>query len=189
MKRPIILLLVMIAVGTAFAGDAPPHKVPVVLTAAPAIDGAIASGEYAATFTDPGTGIVVCWQADTANLYCALQSPGHGWLAIGFGSDGMNGADMAIAYVDSAWTVEEQMGKSFFRHSKVEHPKLIAGVAKLDQGRTVMEFAIPLSLSNGKTIDGTTALPFILAYHKDKTALSKHTKKSSGTMILDLGHK
>ncbi len=189
MKQSFILLLVMITAVTAFAADAPLRKVPVVLTGAPAIDGAIGTREYGATFTDPGTGIIVCWQADTANLYCALQSPGKGWLAIGLGAAGMNGADMAIAFVDSGgkWIVEEQLGKSFYRHSRAEPQSLIAGKAQLSRGRTVMEFAVPLKLSTGKAITGSAALPFILAYHKDKTSFSKHTKKSSGLMILDLG--
>jgi hypothetical protein len=183
----IIILLVLIAAGAAFAGDPQqPNKVPVVLAGPPAIDGAIGSKEYAASFTDPGTGIVVSWQADTANLYCALQSPGKGWLAIGFGSDGMSGADMAIAYTgaDGTWIVEEQMGKSFFRHGKVDQPILLNGKAGLAGGKTVMEFAIPLALSNHKTISAAAALPFILAYHKDKTTFTKHTKRSSGAMVL-----
>ncbi|HTY08532.1 MAG TPA: DOMON domain-containing protein [Candidatus Edwardsbacteria bacterium] len=188
MKRSIFLLLAAIIATAAFAGETPPRKVPVVTGTAPVIDGAVAKGEYAATFTDPGTGITVSWQADTAVLSCALQSPGKGWLAIGFGSDGMNGADMAIAYVDTSgkWTVEEQLGKSFFRHVRAEKQSLAAGAAALSQGRTVMEFAIPLAMPNGKAIGGA-ALPFILAYHKDKTSFSKHTKRSSGTMVLDPG--
>jgi hypothetical protein len=190
--KPIIAALALLALaGTAYCGEPAAHKVPVVPAGAPAIDGTIGSGEYAATFTDPGTGIIVSWQADTANLYCALQSPGKGWLAIGLGAEGMNGADMAIAHVDSsgAWIVEEQLGKSFYRHSRAEKQTLIAGIAKLAQGKTVMEFAIPLQLSTGKAITGTAALPFILAYHKEKTTFSKHTKRSSGTMILDYGDK
>jgi len=184
-----IILLALTAAGVALAGEPPPHKVPVVLAGAPAIDGTIGAKEYAASFTDPGTGIVVNWQADSAVLSCALQSPGQGWLAIGFGSDGMSGADMAIAYADTAgkWIVEEQMGKSFFRHGRVDKPILIAGKAGLAGGKTMMEFAIPLALTNGKIISAATPLPFILAYHKDKTTFSKHTKKSSGLMILDPG--
>jgi hypothetical protein len=187
MKHFIItMVFLLIAVSTAFAGDPTLYQVPVVLAGAPISDGAIGAKEYAATFTDPGTGIVVHWQADSAVLYCALQSPGKGWLAIGFGSDGMSGSDMAIAYTgaDGAWIVEEQMGKSFFRHSKVDQPILISGKAGLTDGKTVMEFAIPLALSNHKIISEAAALPFILAYHKDKTTFTKHTKRSSGTMQL-----
>jgi hypothetical protein len=189
MKRSIIILLVLLASGAAFAGEAPAHKVPVTTGAAPVIDGTVAQGEYAACFTDSATGIVVSWQADSANLCCALQSPGKGWLAIGFGADGMSGADMAIAYTNAngAWVVEEQMGKSFFRHRRVDKPIIVSGKAGLADDRTVMEFAIPLALSNGKAITAASALPFIVAYHKDKTTFTKHTKRSSGLMILDAG--
>ena len=186
MKQVIVILLVLVTAGTAFAGSAAVLKIPIVAGPAPAIDGTIGDKEYAATATDSKTGITVSWQADSAVLYCALQSPGAGWLAIGFGSGGMNGSDMLIASVDSAgaWTVEEQMGKSFFRHSKVEQPKLIAGKAGLADGKTMMEFALPLALSNGKTLSAAAPQPFILAYHKDKAMFSKHTKKSGGSVIL-----
>jgi hypothetical protein len=188
MKQAIIILLVLATAGMAFAGSTAVLKIPVIAGPSPAIDGAIGDKEYAASYTDPKTGITVSWQADSAALFCALRSPGAGWLAIGFGSGGMNGSDMLIAYVDSAgaWMVEEQMGKSFFRHSKVEQPKLIAGKAGLADGKTVMEFALPLALSNGKVISAAAAQPFILAYHADKITFSKHTKKSAGSMILSI---
>jgi hypothetical protein len=191
MKQIIIILLVLAAAGTAFAGQPAAASIPVVAGPAPAIDGTIGDKEYAAAFTDPRTGITVSWQADSAVLYCALRSPGAGWLAIGFGTDGMSGSDMVIASAGSAgkWIVEEQLGKSFFRHAPVDRPRLIAGAAGLAGGRTVMEFALPLSLSNGKAVSADAALPFILAYHKDKTSFSKHTKRSSGMMILDRGGK
>jgi hypothetical protein len=93
---------------------------------------------------------------------------------------------MAFAYVggDGQWTVEEQLGGAFFSHKRAAQPRLRAGQAGLVDGRTVMEFSLPLSLANAKTIGSTEALPYILAFHKDKTGFSKHTKRSGGTMIL-----
>jgi hypothetical protein len=188
MKQAIIILLVLATAGTAFAGKAAVAKVPVVAGPAPAIDGMIGDKEYTASYTDPKTGITISWQADSAALFCALRSPGAGWLAIGFGSTGMNGAAIVFASTDSAgrWAVEEHAGKAFFRHARVEQPKLIAGKAGLAGGKTVMEFALPLALSNGKVISAASAQPFILAFHNDKTTFSKHTKKSGGSMILSI---
>lgn len=186
MRHAIVLLL--LAAAPLIAHEAPPIVVPLAAGPAPVADGAIGEGEYRGLYADAATGITVHWQADSAVLYCALRSPGAGWLAIGFGSAGMNGADMAIAYTDSDgnWVVEEQLGKSFFRHARADKPGLMGGTAGLSGGRTVMEFAIPLALANGKTISAV-ALPFILAYHKDRSAFTKHTKKSSGLMVLDAG--
>jgi hypothetical protein len=170
----------------AWAGPAQPWQVPLVKKATVVIDGAATPDEYPATFTDPKTGITVWWQADSANIYAALKSPGRGWLAIGLGADGMSGAAMVIAYQtdQGQWTVEEQLGKPFFKHVRVEQTKLISGKATLAEGRTAMEFALPRRLNNGQTIADGQPMPFILAYHKDKSTLSKHSKKMSGTLVL-----
>jgi len=150
------------------------------------VDGRINKNEYSASFVDPATGIEVFWQADSINLHAALKSPGSGWLAMGLGSDKMNGSDMIICFKDrdGKWLVEEQLGKAFFKHIPVENPKLSAAKASIADGKTVMEFVLPLKLSNGKVMKPGEAFPFILAYHKDKTKFSKHTKKSSGKLIL-----
>ncbi|MDP2807155.1 MAG: hypothetical protein Q8O74_03335, partial [bacterium] len=102
---------------------------------------------------------------------------------------GMNGAVMIIAYQtgEGAWTAEEHLGKAFFKHAKVEKPRLVAARAGVIDGHTTMEFCLPLSLSNGKTINSAGELPYILAYHQDKPQLSKHSKKTSGLLVLTSG--
>lgn len=186
MKTLLTLLIYSTLTGLALAGPAQPWVVPVVGKSAAVIDGAVSANEYPATFTDPKTSVTVWWQADSANLYVALKSPGQGWLAIGLGADGMNGAAMVIAFQDGQgqWTVEEQLGKSLYRHSRAEPQKLISGKTAQADGHTVMEFSLPRRLSNGQSIAEGQPLPFLLAYHKDKPGLSKHSKKSSGTLVL-----
>jgi hypothetical protein len=150
------------------------------------VDGKIDKQEYQNYFTDPATGIMVFWQADSFNLQAALKSPGSGWLAIGLGSEKMNGADMVICFKDQdgKWQVEEHLGKAFFRHAPVEKPKLAAGKAATAEGRTILEFIMPLKLSNGQKIEPGKNFPFLLAYHKDRVKFSKHTKKSSNVLIM-----
>lgn len=150
-------------------------------------DGAIGEEEYGFKGKDPGTGIEVSASADTSRLYVALKSPGSGWLAIGLGSSGMNGAVVAIAIKDAQgrWTVEQHLGKSLFRHSRVDKPNLVSTAAWQAEGKTCMEFAIPLKYAGAKRLAPGSPAQFILAYHKDKGSLSKHTKKSSGTMVLE----
>jgi hypothetical protein len=183
------LLLLLLVPGLLYAGKKEVQKIPVVAQSQAKVDGVIAKGEYLSSFTDAKTGIIVHWQADSANLYCALQSPGQGWLSIGFGSGGMNGAVMIIAYQagEGTWTAEEHLGKAFFKHARVEKPRIIAAKPGISDGHTVMEFCLPLSLSNGKAINSAGELPYILAYHQDKPRLSKHSKKSSGLLVLTSG--
>ena len=189
MKKTNLLFAALLLPGLLFAGKKDIQKIPAVARSETKIDGVIAKGEYQSSFTDAKTGIIVHWQADSANLYCALQSPGQGWLSIGLGSGGMNGAVMIIAFKTAGgeWAAEEHLGKAFFRHARAENPRLIAARAGIVDGHTTMEFCLPLSLSIGKTINSAGELPYILAYHQDKPQLSKHSKKSSGLLVLTSG--
>ena len=188
MKTSSLLVVgsLLVLAGVARASE-PAHRLPLVAKTTSMIDGRVAPGEYAGGFSDAKTGIQVSWEADGENLHVALQSALKGWVAIGFGTGGMRGACMVIAFVDKQgrWIVEEQRGKALYRHSKVEHPTLGAGVAGQIDGKTVMEFSLPLILSNGKTITASEPMPFILACHKSKTKLSKHSKATSASLVLE----
>lgn len=186
--RHVILLVLLAAAAPLAADGAPPVVVPRSAGPAPVADGAVGEGEYRGLYADAATGITVHWQADSAALYCALRSPGRGWLAIGFGSPGMRGSVMAFALAgpDGRWTVEEHAGKAFYRHARSDSSRL-AGSAGLSDGRTVMEFSIPLRLANGAVISTAAPVPFILAYHRDRAGGGKHSKRSSGTMVLEPG--
>ncbi len=181
--------LVVVTVAVVAATGAPPeapHALPLTSGPTPSIDGRVAAGEYAATFTDAKTGVRVSWQADAQNIYVGLESTHPGWVAIGFGARGMRGASMVIGCTDKhgRWTVEEQMGKALYRHARVANPKLIAGVAGRVGGKTVIEFALPRALSNGQTIAAGEPMPFILACHKSKTKLCKHSKATRALLLL-----
>jgi hypothetical protein len=106
---------------------------------------------------------------------------------MGFGHDGMWGATMVIGHVnpEGKWTVEEQRGKIFYGHGKEKNPRLAAGVAGIQNGHTVMEFSLPLALSNGKTIQAGQPLPFIIAGHNNKTTLTKHSFRTVGYLKLE----
>jgi hypothetical protein len=184
--KTVVCIFCLLLSTYSWAKDEKPYILPQIDSCASIVDGKVASGEYRSSFTDPATGIAVHWQADSANIHAALESPGSGWLAIGLGSDKMNGADMIICLKNGMdeWLVEEHLGKAFFRHSVVEKPKLISAKAKTKDGKTILEFIFPLKLSNGMEIIPGKQIPFILAYYKDKGKFSKHTKKSSGILVL-----
>ena len=188
MKRVLQLFgLVLLSVATARAAEpGVPQVLPVSAGAKPSVDGRVAAGEYATAFTDAKTGIRVSWQTDAQNVYVALESAMKGWVAMGFGARGMRDASMVIASTDKQgrWVVEEQMGKALYRHSKVANAKLVSGVAGHVEGKSVLEFALPRALSNGQTLTAGEPMPFILACHKSKTKLSKHSKRTSGLLVL-----
>lgn len=152
----------------------------------PQADGTIGQEEYSGRTVDKNTGVEIWSAADSANIYIALRSPGSGWLAMGFGSSGMKGALMVLAHKNEkgTWTVEQHLGKAFFRHSQVERPNLISGMAWQEKGLTCMEFSLPLDYAPGKSMRSKDPTPIILAYHKDRGDLSKHSRRSSGTIAL-----
>jgi hypothetical protein len=51
--------------------------------------------------------------------------------------------------------------------------------------RAVMEFSLPLAMSNGKTIQAGQAMPFVLAGHNSKTTLSKHSFRTYAYLKLE----
>lgn len=69
-----------------------------------AIDGTIASEEYAHQYVAADIGMTVLWSVEGDELRLAAQAPGKGWIAVGWGGEGpiMQGFDIAIGYVDAA---------------------------------------------------------------------------------------
>jgi hypothetical protein len=185
MFRSATVALLLLA-GLSQAREPVTVEIPQLDRAEAKLDGVIEPGEYRASFTDPRTGVEVHWQADSFNLQVALRSPGQGWLAMGLGSGKMNGAVMILGFVDGEgnWTVQEHLGKAFFRHAPAEKPRLVGGKARLSGGRLVMEFVLPLSLSNGQNIAPGREVPFLLALHQDRGKLAKHSRKSSAILKL-----
>lgn len=185
MGRAMALLALLLA-----AARCPGEPLSISLQRLPAAaaraDGAIGDKEYSFRRTDPTTGIEVMATSDSSSLHMALKSPGSGWLAVGLGSSGMNGAVIVIARAAGGgkWSVEQHLGKSLFRHSPVDKPNLLSQAAWQEDGRTCMEFSIPLRFSGAKALAPGTPMPFILAYHKDRGTLSKHTRKSAGAIVL-----
>jgi hypothetical protein len=104
--------------------------------------------EYPATFADKNTGIKVHWGFDDQFIYVALESRAKGWLAIGFGSPKMDGANMMLGYyTDDSAEVFNEVGAghghapapgsdTLFEEWEIDHDD--------ETGVTVMEFIYPL---------------------------------------------
>ena len=112
--------------------------------AGPVVDGAIAPDEYAHQYTDKDIGMTVYWTVVGDEISLAARSPGHGWVAVGWGGEGplMQGFDIAIGYVDSAG--------SHFADNFADEP--VAHHADTELGGT----ADILQAAGSETKDGTT---------------------------------
>jgi hypothetical protein len=150
------------------------------------IDGQLGEGEYPTVFSDPKTGIRVGWVSDGKLLYVALQSPHPGWVAIAFGNSKIRGSSMFIGYhLPGGGRVDEHTGSWVSTHRPIDKPSLTAfATGSIGKG-TVIEFALPLELSNGQVIAPGQPMPYVLACHKTKTSFKgRPSVKSSSTLLL-----
>jgi hypothetical protein len=186
MKRvPFLLSLLLCYILPAIAQNKP-HGIVNIKNAGVIIDGKVTDGEYPTHFIDSYTGIGVSWVSDGKLLYVALESPHKGWAAISFGEQKIRGSSMIIAYHDpSGRRVDEHMGSWVSTHKAIEKPKLVDfKTAKTNSGM-IVEFSMPLALSNGQAIVPGQPMPYVLAYHKSKTSFKgRPSRKSSGMLIL-----
>ncbi len=148
----------------------------------------VEENEYPASFRDPVTGITVYWGCDDSLIYVALEAEGKGWLAIGFGSPVMDGANMIIGYYsDDSAMVVNHVGKGKMH-------RVVSGTAELlvdwdvdyddETNTTTMEFVYPLDWKglSGTAIAGIKhggSYDLILARNAKSVSLSaKHGQKS-----------
>ncbi len=185
MKR---LLLVLAALGLAGPGLAQvkTHGIPNLSSVEVKMDGKLSEGEYPAVFTDSKTGIRVGWVSDGQLLYLALQSPHPGWVAIAFGNSKIRGSSMFIGYhLSGGGRVDEHTGSWVSTHRPIDKPSLINFATGSAGKGTVIEFAMPLTLSNGQVIVPGQPMPFVLACHKTKTSFKgRPSIKSSASLVL-----
>ena len=185
MKRIGIAVLALAWAASLAAADKP-HGIMNLKQADVKIDGKVKPGEYPSHFIDSYTGIGVSWVSDGKLLYAALESPGSGWVAIGFGNTKVRGTSMIIGYSDGAGgAVDEHMGSWLSTHKSVEKPKLADFATSMGSRGTIIEFSIPLELSNGQVIVPGQPMPFVLAYNEKKVSFrGRPTKKAALTLVL-----
>ena len=137
----------------------------------PVIDGLIQANEYAQKTLVSGMTFAISLSTDGKTLFCAIEAPTTGWVAVGLGSLRMNGAYMVLAY-DSKDTqvVSEETGRGH-SHSANAVKKLIKSKVHDNGSTTVLEFALPAEeyLANN-------SLKILLAYGKKDDLKSLHAK-------------
>jgi hypothetical protein len=156
--------------------------IPYLPETTPRIDGAIGQDEYPSLYEDTDTGLLVGLAHNGTTLYVVVQSPGTGWVGVGFGSATMDRANLVVGYVD------DRTGETYiFDETGVGHthqPDVELGGADdilkysgaQSEGKTTLEFAIPLS--SGDPLDGEIRpgelLTVLVAYHPTEDDLSAY---------------
>ncbi len=156
----------------------------------PAIDGVISEGEYSHHMFDPSTGMTTYWANSATTLVIGLESPGAGWLSIGFAPERqMEGANILIAAIDGeALTIEDHYGNSPTSHRKDAVSHIIEAAGSETGSQSTLEFRIPLDSGDGqdKPLLPGTEVVIILAYHSSNDNLTiRHTKRSTSSLLLD----
>ena len=169
--------------------EPPPDPEPETL---PAIDGIVSANEYMHITTDSSTGITVSWTNTEETIYVALESPGTGYVSIGFDPDSaMSGANFIFGYVTSEGSfARDEYGTSLFGHGPdtsnggtddiIEH-------AGMESEGTTFEFSIPLDSgdSKDKPLTPGSSYSCLLAYSGTDNFTTKHSKRGSVTITLD----
>lgn len=136
------------------------------------VDGLISDKEYA--FTVPLEKMTVVVTRSTDTLFLGLRAQTKGWVALGFGSDRMDGAHLFIATVtDGTASLSQQLG-SGHSHKEVSDNLAIDYAIVEGSGRTTLEIALKTSdvISVGQT-ELTILASFgstdkITAYHSSR---------------------
>jgi hypothetical protein len=166
---------------------------PVVRTSAtlPSVDGTIKPGEYSGKVDL--VGVEVNWSTDKNALRIGLVSPGTGWVAIGLDPQlMMDKANMILgAVVDGAVVARDDVGTGLFSHgpdtSAGGQDNLLAAAGREVDGKTILEFAIPLN--SGDSADRPLVVgqtyKIIVAYQATSDDFSeRHSRRASGEITL-----
>jgi len=199
-KTLLILLGLLAAVGAAVFLLLPaPTAVPttggvlVVRTssALPSVDGTIKPGEYSGKVDL--VGVEVNWSTDKNALRIGLVSPGTGWVAIGLDPQVMmDKANIILgAVVNGAVVARDDVGTGLFTHgpdtSVGGQDNLLAAAGREADGKTMLEFAIPLN--SGDSADRPLVVgqtyKIIVAYQATSDDFSeRHSRRAAGEITL-----
>lgn len=159
------------------------------------VNGEIEALEYANSYVDPTTNIIVNWEHDGENIFVGLVSKGTGWVSIGFGPEntGMDGANIIIGSVDDvsgSLSISDETGVGFEHYSDSEEGgtnDILDQASSQNNGQTTIEFVVPLNsgdvFDHSFQIGGTYG--FILAYHISDDGLKKyHTDHSTSLTLI-----
>jgi DOMON domain len=109
----------------------------------PTLDGVVGAKEYSLQVPVGKITLSASRTADT--VYLAVSAPTTGWVAVGFGSERMDGADMFLGYVaDGKPSFSQQLG-SGHSHGQLAKPLELRNALGEVSGTTTMEIAFKVA--------------------------------------------
>lgn len=160
-----------------------------------AIDGAIDANEYAGSYSETTTGMNIYWEHNGTVMHIGIESPGTGWVGIGFGpvDTGMDGANIIIGYVDDATgdlVLADNYGVGWSHYSDASQggsDDVMDKAGSQSQGKTMIEFVFPLDSGDSPydyPLAAGSTFGFFVAYHTNKDDLTTPHSKHSGSIEL-----
>jgi len=157
-----------------------------------AADGIVDVGEYAHTTTI--VDVDVHWTNDQSVLRVGLESPGTGYVAIGFDpEDRMEGANFIIGYVQEGEVfIRDDIGTGPTSHApdteRAGRDNVLSAGGAEWADHTVIEFVIPLDSGDeqDKALEPGSTVEILIAYHDLQDGFStRHSRRGSGEIELD----
>jgi hypothetical protein len=153
------------------------------VSAAPVVDGIVAPGEYAFTKDFGPLAFSVSRTADT--LFLAIVGKTTGWVAVGMGSQRMDGATIFIGFVDKDGKVQLKpqagQGHSHSDTTPAVAETVTASAMKESGGVTTLEIALKSAAYVAK---GQDSLSVILAVGPDDSFSPRHTFRTPFSVAL-----
>lgn len=128
-------------------------------TATPKVDGKIGTGEYANSFKQPDSGIVINWTIAGDTIYFGIESKSSGWTGIGFNPSGnkKSGAHMVMwSFENNKLSIRDMyMTRPTGAPTPVEQgggkSSILASAGTVNGENQVVEFSRKLAANNPKT--------------------------------------
>jgi hypothetical protein len=148
-------------------------------SALPKVDGVIGAKEY--TFTTDANGMQLGLSLSADTLFVALSCPTTGWVAVGIGSQKMDGAVMYIGFVGSDKAQLKVQQGSGHRHSDTDADAPVQYSLSESNGRTMMELALKAA---GFIDKGQKSLEMVVAMGGADSFVSMHKARAGLSVSL-----
>ena len=125
----------------------------------------------------------VFWEfnENSDELHMMLESPGSGWLSVGFdATTRMNDAKIIIAgFDDDNFQLEEHIGTSPTSHELIEETYITESIGEREADSSIAEFIIPLGGDSRYDIEPGETHEIIIAFHSDTdNFMQRHTQRA-----------